>query len=83
MQFDQWVNNLDLTRAFDGLFGLAVPTRVSAGLEHRWERFQTFAGAPIAYSVGPYTYRLPWRTGDPTRSMRWPTARPQWAPRLR
>lgn len=28
LQFDQWVNNLDLTRAFDGLFGLAVDPRL-------------------------------------------------------
>ena len=57
LQFEQWVNNLDITRAFDGLFGLDVPTQVSAGLEHRWERFRTFAGSdPRAWSVGPYTF---------------------------
>ncbi|WP_156358110.1 TonB-dependent siderophore receptor [Pseudomonas sp. NBRC 111131] len=65
LQFDQWVNNFDITRAFDGLFGLAVPTRVSAGLEHRWERFRTFAGDPIAYSVGPYTYPATLADGRP------------------
>ncbi|TBU88861.1 TonB-dependent receptor plug domain-containing protein [Stutzerimonas kirkiae] len=57
LQFDQWVNNLDITRAFDGLFGLGLPVQVSAGLEHRWERFRTFAGDdPLAWSVGPYSY---------------------------
>jgi len=56
LQFEQWVNNLDISRDFDKLFNLEVPTRVSAGLEHRWERFRTFAGDPVAYSVGPYTY---------------------------
>ncbi|WP_145192626.1 TonB-dependent siderophore receptor [Pseudomonas sp. URMO17WK12:I11] len=57
LQFEQWVNNLDITRHFDGLFGVSVPTQVSAGLEHRWERFRTFAGNDSrAYSVGPYTF---------------------------
>ncbi len=65
LQFDQWVNNLDLRRTFDGLFGLAVPTHVSAGLEHRWERFRTFAGDPIAYGIGPYTYPATLADGRP------------------
>ncbi|MBA6059276.1 TonB-dependent receptor plug domain-containing protein [Pseudomonas juntendi] len=57
LQFEQWVNNLDITRHFDGLFGVSVPTQVSLGVEHRWERFRTFAGNdPSAYSVGPYTF---------------------------
>lgn len=57
LQFEQWVNNFDVTRSFDGLFGLSLPTQVSAGVEHRWERFQTFAGSdPRAWSVGPYTF---------------------------
>ncbi len=57
LQFEQWVNNLDITRHFDGLFGVSVPNQVSAGLEHRWERFRTFAGNDSrAYSVGPYTF---------------------------
>lgn len=57
LQFEQWVNNLDITRHFDGLFGVSVPTQVSVGLEHRWERFRTFAGNDSrAYSVGPYTF---------------------------
>ncbi|MGE8044305.1 TonB-dependent receptor plug domain-containing protein [Pseudomonas monteilii] len=57
LQFEQWVNNLDITRRFDGFFGLSLPTQVSAGLEHRWERFRTFAGSdPRAWRVGPYTF---------------------------
>lgn len=53
-RFDQWVNNLDITRAFDGVFGF--PLQVSAGLEHRWERFSTFAGDAQAYTVGGYRF---------------------------
>lgn len=53
-RFEQWVNNLDITRAFDGVFGF--PLQVSAGLEHRWERFSTFAGDPQAYQVGGYRF---------------------------
>src|SRR5690606_15205186 len=46
-RFEQWVSNLDLTRHYDGgLFNLTPPVQVSAGLEHRWERFSTFAGDP-------------------------------------
>ena len=65
LQFDQWVNNLDIRRSFDGLFGLAVPTQVSAGLEHRWEHLRTFAGDPIAYGIGPYTYPATLADGRP------------------
>ncbi|MBV6288278.1 TonB-dependent receptor plug domain-containing protein [Pseudomonas aegrilactucae] len=53
-RFDQWVNNLDLTRRYDSLFGLTSPVQVSAGLEHRWERFSTFAGDREAYITGTY-----------------------------
>lgn len=53
-RFEQWVNNVDITRAFDGLFG--VPLQVSAGLEHRWERFRTFSGDAQAYQVGGYRF---------------------------
>ena len=56
LQFDQWVNNLDITRHFDSLPLLPFAVQVSAGLEHRWERFQTFAGSADAYTVGNYTY---------------------------
>ncbi|MDU9394483.1 TonB-dependent receptor [Pseudomonas sp. zfem002] len=53
-RFEQWVNNFDLTRRYDSLFGLTSPVQVSAGLEHRWERFSTFAGEPAAYITGSY-----------------------------
>lgn len=53
-RFEQWVNNFDLTRRYDSLFGLTSPVQVSAGLEHRWERFSTFAGEPEAYITGNY-----------------------------
>ncbi|OLS64213.1 TonB-dependent receptor plug domain-containing protein [Pseudomonas putida] len=53
-RFEQWVNNFDLTRRYDSLFGLTSPVQVSAGLEHRWERFSTFAGDPEAYITGSY-----------------------------
>ncbi len=47
-----WVNNLDLTRDYD--VGLAKPLTVSAGFEHRWERFQSKAGEPNSYIDGGY-----------------------------
>ncbi|MGE8060563.1 TonB-dependent receptor plug domain-containing protein [Pseudomonas sp. NPDC089547] len=53
-RFEQWVNNLDITRRSDSLFNLTAPVQVSAGLEHRWERFSTFAGDPEAYITGAY-----------------------------
>lgn len=53
-RFEQWVNNLDITRRYDSLFNLTSPVQVSAGLEHRWERFSTFAGDPEAYVTGNY-----------------------------
>ncbi|WP_437880759.1 TonB-dependent receptor plug domain-containing protein [Pseudomonas sp. LRF_L74] len=54
-RFEQWVNNLDITRHYDGgLFNLTPPVQVSAGLEHRWERFSTFAGDELAYTTGSY-----------------------------
>lgn len=62
-RFDQWVNNLDITRAFDGLLGF--PLQVSAGLEHRWERFNTFAGDPQAYAVGGYRFPANLPNGQP------------------
>ena len=53
-RFEQWVNNLDFTRRYDSLFNLTSPVQVSAGLEHRWEHFSTFAGDPEAYITGTY-----------------------------
>ncbi|HKR90501.1 MAG TPA: TonB-dependent receptor, partial [Phenylobacterium sp.] len=50
--FEQWTNNLDVTRSFD--IGLAKPLDVSWGLEHRWEQFEEVAGEPNSYINGGY-----------------------------
>jgi iron complex outermembrane receptor protein len=50
--FDQWSNNLDVTRGFD--IGWAKPLDVSWGLEHRWEEFTQVAGEPNSYINGGY-----------------------------
>jgi len=52
--FDQWTNNLDLTRAFE--VGLAKPLQVSWGLEHRHERYKTESDDPLSYINGGYFY---------------------------
>ncbi|WP_240633781.1 TonB-dependent receptor plug domain-containing protein [Caulobacter flavus] len=51
-QFQQWTNNLDVTRAFEGV--LPRPLQVSWGLEHRYERFLIEAGDEASYVVGDY-----------------------------
>lgn len=50
--FEQWTNNLDITRAFN--IGLARPLDVSFGLEHRFEQFDEVAGEPNSYINGAY-----------------------------
>jgi iron complex outermembrane receptor protein len=50
--FNQWTNNLDVTRAFE--VGLAKPLDVSWGVEHRWEQFAQGAGEPNSYINGGY-----------------------------
>jgi len=50
--FDQWTNNLDLTRAFE--VGLAKPLQASFGLEHRHERYKTESDDPLSYINGGY-----------------------------
>lgn len=50
--FDQWTNNLDVTRAFD--IGFAKPLDVSWGAEQRWEQFAQVAGEPNSYINGGY-----------------------------
>ncbi len=52
--FDQWTNNLDLTRAFD--VGLAKPLQVSWGAEHRHERYKTESEDVEAWINGGYIY---------------------------
>ncbi len=51
-EFDQWTNNLDVTREFS--IGLAKPLDVSWGVEHRFEQFIEGAGEPNAYINGGY-----------------------------
>jgi len=62
-QFDQFTNNLDLTRAFD--LGLKKPVQVSAGAEYRVDRFSTFAGDPRGSAVGGYVIQPGDQDGDP------------------
>ncbi|CAM3921839.1 Colicin I receptor [Pseudomonas reidholzensis] len=52
--FDQWTNNLDVTRAFE--VGLAKPLQVSWGAEHRHERYKTESDDPLSYINGGYIY---------------------------
>ncbi len=55
-----WVNNLDVTRAFD--IGLAKPLTLALGVEHRWEKFINRVGEPDSYRNGGY--QIP-RDGTP------------------
>lgn len=52
--FDQWTNNLDLTRAFD--VGLSKPLQVSWGGELRHERYKTESDNYLSYINGGYIY---------------------------
>ena len=47
-----WVNNLDLSHAYD--IGFAEPLAVAVGVEHRWEKFRNIAGEPDSYRDGGY-----------------------------
>lgn len=65
-QFTQWTHNLDVSRAYD--WGLARPVQVSAGLEYRIDRFETFAGdelawRPDAYLIQPGDQQYDWNVG--------------------
>lgn len=51
--FDQWTNNLDLTRGYS-LFGRNL--QVSAGAEYRYESYVTKALDAAAYTNGGYVY---------------------------
>ncbi|WP_437883995.1 TonB-dependent receptor plug domain-containing protein [Pseudomonas sp. LRF_L74] len=53
-EFQQWTSNLDLTRPFE--VGLAKPLQLSAGIEHRWEKYLQGAGEPDSYRDGGYEY---------------------------
>ncbi|WP_177431617.1 TonB-dependent receptor plug domain-containing protein [Pseudomonas huaxiensis] len=52
--FKQWVNNLDFTQAFDT--GLAKPTQVSFGVEHRYEDWKLGQGEYLSWARGDYVY---------------------------
>ena len=66
--FDQWTNNLDVTRDFE--VGLAKPLSVSFGVEHRYERFEIQAGDPDSYTIG--SYLVP--AGQPNNPLATPVA---------
>ncbi|WP_028311835.1 TonB-dependent receptor plug domain-containing protein [Derxia gummosa] len=52
MRFQQWTNNLDVTRGFD--LGLPNPVQLSWGAEHRWELWAEGAGEPDSWRDGGY-----------------------------
>jgi iron complex outermembrane receptor protein len=62
-RFEQWTNNADFTRQVD--IGQAKPLQWSWGLEHRIERFSTYAGDPLGYLNGGYIFRPGDQEGDP------------------
>jgi len=62
-QFEQWTQNLDITRGID--IGLPQPLQVSGGLEFRTERFKTYAGDPLGYENGGYLIQSGDQEGDP------------------
>ena len=62
-RFQQWVQNLDLTKGFE--IGLAQPLQVSAGAELRTDAFSTFAGASRGYTNGGYRFAPGDQEGDP------------------
>jgi len=62
-RFEQWTNNADFTRQVD--VGTAKPLQWSWGLEHRVERFNTYAGDPLGYTNGGYVFKPGGQEGDP------------------
>lgn len=54
-RFDQFTNNLDVTREWD--WGLARPVQFSFGAEYRRDRFRTWAADPLAYQPAAYTFQ--------------------------
>ncbi|QUT06784.1 TonB-dependent receptor [Sphingobium phenoxybenzoativorans] len=51
LKSSEFVTSLDLTRGFDVGGG---NLQVSAGAQHRRERYQTFEGDPNSYAIGPF-----------------------------
>ncbi|TBV04190.1 TonB-dependent receptor plug domain-containing protein [Stutzerimonas kirkiae] len=64
LEFEQWTTNLDFTRPFE--IGLGKPLQLSAGIEHRWEKYLQTAGEPDSYRDGGYEYP----TGHPRAGQR-------------
>jgi iron complex outermembrane receptor protein len=62
-RFEQWVQNLDLTKAVD--VGLARDLQVSGGLEYRIDKFSTFSGDPRGSQNGGYIFQAGDQEGDP------------------
>lgn len=63
-RFEQWVNNLDLTRSLD--LGLTPkPIEISVGAEYRIDKFSTFAGDPRSYVNGGYVFQPGDQAGNP------------------
>lgn len=62
-RFEQWVTNLDLTRAID--VGLPEPIQLSGGVEYRVDRFSTLPGDPLGYANGNYVFKPGDQEGDP------------------
>jgi iron complex outermembrane receptor protein len=56
--FNQWVNNLDVTRSFN--VGFAKPLDVSWGFEHRWEQFSEQAGELNSWANGIGNNQIPY-----------------------
>ncbi|KTT96024.1 TonB-dependent receptor [Sphingomonas yabuuchiae] len=52
--FDQWTNNLDLTKSYAILGGRNL--QISAGAEYRYESYVTKALDPAAYTNGGYVF---------------------------
>ncbi|MEV4934155.1 TonB-dependent receptor [Sphingobium sp. LMA1-1-1.1] len=50
MRYDQWTNNLDLTRQFD--MGDGSPLKLAVGAEYREETYRLIAGEPASYANG-------------------------------
>ncbi|MET0391036.1 MAG: TonB-dependent receptor plug domain-containing protein [Polyangiales bacterium] len=62
-RFEQWVQNLDITRGFE--IGLPEPFQVSVGAELRVDAFSTFAGDELGYTNGEYRFEAGDQENDP------------------
>ncbi|WP_439533065.1 TonB-dependent receptor plug domain-containing protein [Polymorphobacter sp.] len=64
-EFQQWTNNLDLTRRYE--LGGEATMQVSAGAEFRQESYQTRALDPASYANGGYFYPTGSQAGLPAQ----------------